>query len=105
MKKAKAHDKQQAITSDLREQIEQEKNARKESMLRQKAMQEELNATQTSGNKKARVVKSIKPSANENHASSSGRVCSNSGKRKARQVSDPYPICESSFDIVTSLSC
>jgi hypothetical protein len=97
MIKAKAHDRQQGITVELREQIEQEKNARKESLQRQKAMQEELNAAQTSGSKKARVVKRVKPSVNENYASSSGRVSSNSGKRKARQVSDPYPICKSCF--------
>jgi len=53
LSKAKAHGKKQAITSDLREQIAQEKNAQKESMLCQKAMQEELdNAAQTSSGKR-----------------------------------------------------
>jgi hypothetical protein len=104
MRKAKAHDKQVTATSDLWEQIEREKNARKESMLRQKAMQEELSAAQTSGGKKSKVpraVKSIRPSTNENQASSSGRVCLNAGKKKAREVADPYPICELSFTITT----
>ena len=95
-RKANAHAKLASATSRLHDQIEQEKEYRKESMQRQKVWQAELGTHvelgATKGTKKqksrAKPKKDLKVS-NENEGSSCGRVGSK-GKGKARDIAHPY---------------
>jgi hypothetical protein len=95
-RKARAADQLKSRTTDIRDQIEDEKASRKQSMQRQKALQDELSGAQPSISKPktARTVKHANPpQASAKHANTSGRVMSTSmAKGKARDAANPYPI-------------
>lgn len=93
--KGKALKAELVRTSDLREKIEQEKLACKESMQRRKEYTDELHELQGTSTKPKRKAAHAAPLPTLS-ASSSGRVASTSrSKTRARSIANPYPIGES----------
>jgi hypothetical protein len=90
----------------LRDEIENEKTARRESLQRLKLLHEEL-GTASSKTKPVRTVVRTRPSQGGGlTAGSSGRVASTSkGKGKAREASNPYPIGEPLISHHISQTC
>lgn len=92
-RKATDAKKQNNITNEIRDKITNEKATRKESMLREKELQAELQALQGVAGASKRSSQSHTPApANVIDASSSGRVRSSVTTRStARTAANPYP--------------